>query len=206
MMKLPLWRTYLVLAAARRVIQCTAAFGARDNIDLMRPNMKYGALCILLLAATAAMLSTSIANTAPPARMSETSVAVSQFAASHQRIKAKLTAEDREILDQLTAKVRKSLPRNAKVPGDIVRILTASTHGLSQDEIEALGTYVSGEISGENSLMQATQQMQETQMSFNLQYLQLQSQMQSENRSYTMVSNIMKTKHDTVKNTISNVH
>jgi hypothetical protein len=45
----------------------------------------------------------------------------------------------------------------------------------------------------------------ETQMAFNLQYLQLQSQMQHENRSYTAVSNIMKTKHDTVKNSISNI-
>ena len=57
-----------------------------------------------------------------------------------------------------------------------------------------------------DSLMQATQQMQETQMSFNLQYLQLQNSMQNENRQFTMVSNIMKTKHDTAKNTISNVH
>jgi hypothetical protein len=40
---------------------------------------------------------------------------------------------------------------------------------------------------------------------FELQYLRLQSAMQHENRSYTAVSNIMKTKHDTVKNTISNV-
>jgi len=47
--------------------------------------------------------------------------------------------------------------------------------------------------------------LQTTQMSFNLQYLQLQSQMQHENRSYTAISNIMKTKHDTVKNSISNV-
>jgi hypothetical protein len=54
-------------------------------------------------------------------------------------------------------------------------------------------------------LMAATQQMQETQMSFNLQYLQLQNQIQNENRQYTMVSNIMKTKHDTVKNSISNI-
>jgi hypothetical protein len=62
---------------------------------------------------------------------------------------------------------------------------------------------------GSNStaqLMQATQQMQEMQMSFNLQYLQLQNQMQNENRQYTSISNIMKTKHDTVKNTISNIH
>lgn len=39
----------------------------------------------------------------------------------------------------------------------------------------------------------------------NPQYLQLMSQMQHEVRSYTAVSNIMKTKHDTVKNSISNI-
>ena len=55
-------------------------------------------------------------------------------------------------------------------------------------------------------LMQATQGMQEMQMSFNMQYLQLQNSMQNDNRQFTMVSNIMKTKHDTVKNTISNIH
>jgi hypothetical protein len=56
-----------------------------------------------------------------------------------------------------------------------------------------------------DQLVNVTKQMQEAQMSFNLQYLQLQSQMQHENRSYTAISNIMKTKHDTVKNSISNV-
>jgi hypothetical protein len=116
-----------------------------------------------------------------------------------------LSADDREALDQLSAKVRKSLPRNAQIPSDIIKILSMNTRGLSQDEIEALAAYVSGEVSSDNSLLQATQQMQETQMSFNLQYLQLQSQMQNENRSYTTVSNIMKTKHDTVKNSISNI-
>lgn len=59
--------------------------------------------------------------------------------------------------------------------------------------------------SAQDQLLNATKQMQETQMSFNLQYLQLQSQMQHENRSYMMLSNIMKTKHETVKNSISNV-
>ncbi len=44
-----------------------------------------------------------------------------------------------------------------------------------------------------------------TEMSYNLQYLQLQNQMQNENRQYTMASNIMKTKHDTVANSISNI-
>jgi hypothetical protein len=59
--------------------------------------------------------------------------------------------------------------------------------------------------SAQASLLAATKAMQETQMSFNLQYLQLQNAMQVENRQYTAVSNIMKTRHDTVKNSISNI-
>ena len=54
-------------------------------------------------------------------------------------------------------------------------------------------------------LLQATKNMQETQMSFNLQYLQLQQQMQTENRTFTSVSNVLKTRHDTVKNSIGNI-
>jgi len=74
---------------------------------------------------------------------------------------------------------------------------------LSVAETEnLLDSYIAGQ---DQDLMNATKQMQETQMSFNLQYLQLQSQMQHENRAYTAVSNIMKTKHDTVKNSISNI-
>jgi hypothetical protein len=57
----------------------------------------------------------------------------------------------------------------------------------------------------EKNLLAGTENAQEIQISFNLQYLQLQSQMQEENRSYTAVSNIMRTKHDTVKNSISNI-
>jgi hypothetical protein len=30
--------------------------------------------------------------------------------------------------------------------------------------------------------------------------------LQNDNRQFTMISNIMKTKHDTAKNTISNIH
>jgi hypothetical protein len=39
----------------------------------------------------------------------------------------------------------------------------------------------------------------------NLQFLALQTQMQNENRQFTAISNIMKTRHDTVKNSISNI-
>ena len=72
-------------------------------------------------------------------------------------------------------------------------------------EVADFLTLVAAGGSGQAQLLDATKQMQETQMSFNLQYLQLQSQMQHENRAYTAVSNIMKTKHDTVKNSISNI-
>jgi hypothetical protein len=114
------------------------------------------------------------------------------------------------------------------------QVVSRTVSGLSTDEASALAEYVLGGIAalpssgsgglagaasapggnstgaatvggGQSALLAATKQMQETQMSFNLQYLQLQSQMQNENRSYTAVSNIMKTKHDTVKNSISNI-
>jgi hypothetical protein len=43
------------------------------------------------------------------------------------------------------------------------------------------------------------------QMSGDLQYLQLQQYTQQQNRQFTMMSNIMKVKHDTVKNVINNI-
>jgi hypothetical protein len=54
-------------------------------------------------------------------------------------------------------------------------------------------------------MMKAGQQMQEMNQSFNMQYLQLQQSMQDESRRFTCISNVMKTKHDTAKNSISNV-
>jgi len=38
-----------------------------------------------------------------------------------------------------------------------------------------------------------------------MQYLMLQQKMQSDNRRFTLLSNIMKIKHDTAKNAINNV-
>ena len=55
------------------------------------------------------------------------------------------------------------------------------------------------------AITRAVEEMTEQQISFNLQYLQMQNAMQNETRTYTAISNIMKTKHDTVKNSISNV-
>ena len=75
--------------------------------------------------------------------------------------------------------------------------LKAFSQGLEDDELEILHMVF--------RLAEATMQMQEEMMSFNLQYLLLQNAMQNENRQFTMVSNIMKTEHDTVRNSISNI-
>lgn len=65
------------------------------------------------------------------------------------------------------------------------------------------GTQGSG--NNQQDLLNQTKDMQEMMASFNLQYLQLQEKMQMENRSFSTVSNVMKTKHDTAKSSISNV-
>ena len=54
-------------------------------------------------------------------------------------------------------------------------------------------------------LFKAIGEMQEMQMSFNLQYLMLQNKISQENRQFSMVSNIMKNKHDTARNSINNI-
>jgi len=67
------------------------------------------------------------------------------------------------------------------------------------------GTSGSGGTNSQQALLDQTKDMQEMQMSFSLQYLQLQEKMQAENRQFSTISNVMKTKHDTAKSTINNV-
>jgi hypothetical protein len=51
----------------------------------------------------------------------------------------------------------------------------------------------------------AARRIREMQASFNLQYLTLQNTISHENRQFSMVSGIMKNKHDTAKNSINNI-
>jgi hypothetical protein len=55
---------------------------------------------------------------------------------------------------------------------------------------------------GERAL---AEQNQQTNLSFNMQFLRLQEAMQTESRQFTSVSNVLKTRHDTVKNSIANM-
>ena len=76
------------------------------------------------------------------------------------------------------------------------------------DQLSGLATVLIGLVrSGapQAQLLQATQNMQEMQMSFNLQYLMLQNKISQENRQFSMRSEIMKNKHDTAKNSINNI-
>src|ERR1700676_901205 len=72
-------------------------------------------------------------------------------------------------------------------------------------KIDDLSKLAAQKGTSQAELLQASKNIQETKMSFNLQYLQLQNSMQNENRQFTTESNIMKTKHDTGKNIISNI-
>ncbi len=49
-------------------------------------------------------------------------------------------------------------------------------------------------------------EMQEESQAFNMQYLQLQTQLQSDNRNFSTLSNLMKARHDTAKAAINNMH
>ena len=88
---------------------------------------------------------------------------------------------------------------------------TSSTGGVGTTTVSAGGSSmdaVANQAAGGSSsaqLLMATQQMQEMNQQFNLQYLQLQENMQAENRQFTALSNVMKTKNDTAKNSLSNL-
>lgn len=86
------------------------------------------------------------------------------------------------------------------------RYRSLATKGAAlADASKTVSELVEAGGNGQDQLLNATKQMQNAQMSFSLQYLQLQSQMQHENRSYTAASNIMKTRHETAKNMIANI-
>jgi hypothetical protein len=100
------------------------------------------------------------------------------------------------------------LAQLVKIHADTVQIaekISTMYSALNKKATEVDGIASRAGAGSSQQLLQATKQMQEMQMSFNLQYVQLQNQMQNENREFTAVSNIMKTKHDTLKNAISNI-
>ena len=97
---------------------------------------------------------------------------------SHQNL-IKVVGE----LDSLYAKLAKKTQEVSRLAADAEK----SRNGKMKELFKAIG------------------EMQEMQMSFNLQYLMLQNKISQENRQFSMVSNIMKNKHDTAGNSINNI-
>jgi hypothetical protein len=87
------------------------------------------------------------------------------------------------------AKIKiENLPRNMKISAEEMRYV------------------VGGQAGGLNyPLMEASGSVGEMQPPLNLQYLTLQNKISQENRQYSMVSNVMKVKHDTAKSAINNI-
>jgi hypothetical protein len=140
-----------------------------------------------------------------PIRLSaadETTLAA--MVAQHRSVQSRLSVPDRAILDQMTALVKRQLFA-APLRGDLLtattRVVSAAIPGLSAPEAASLAQYALGEIASDT----VTAAQGEAAMSFNMQYLTLQEKMQNENRQYAAVSNVLKTKHDTVKNSIGNI-
>jgi hypothetical protein len=63
-----------------------------------------------------------------------------------------------------------------------------------------------GGAGGEGDVLEATRALQQEAQTFNLQYLQLQENMQRESREFQALSNVMKVKHDSAKAAINNIH
>jgi hypothetical protein len=140
--------------------------------------------------------------------------------AQHRRVRTRLPAAYQQDLGRLTVEVRKQL--FAKLPrGTLLASATQTVSdlipALTAREAASLAEYALGGIAAGDTIggavghtsratpTNATESVTDTQARFNIHYLQLQNQMQLENRQYTMVTSTMRAKQNAVKNGIANV-
>lgn len=132
--------------------------------------------------------------------------------AQHQKVRSRLPIDYRKELDRLTAEVGRQLfaklPRN-NLLASAAQIVGKLIPGLTSPEALGFAEYAIGGIAAATGVRgtagSSGRARKDTQMSFNMQYLQLQTQLQTENLVYTTISNVLRTKRDTVKNSISNI-
>ena len=106
-------------------------------------------------------------------------------------------------IDELSvslAELEKSQASLLRVSQEMSRMFSS----LSQ-KIAELGAIAAQDRGASSLLASAVRRLQEMSQSFNMQYLMLQNKISHENRQFSMVSNIMKTTHDTAKNSINNI-
>jgi hypothetical protein len=90
------------------------------------------------------------------------------------------------------------------IPGGPV--LAAAVRGGVTASAPTPGSLAGAAAPGGGDLIEATRTLQQEAQSFNVQYLQLQENMQRESREFTALSNVMKVRHDTSKAAIANIH
>jgi hypothetical protein len=96
------------------------------------------------------------------------------------------------------------------VPGGTV--LAAAVRPMAPSVASAMAGAGSGTGAGtgtgtsDGDIIAATRALQAEAQTFNVQYLQLQENMQRESREFTALSNVMRVKHDSAKAAISNIH
>jgi hypothetical protein len=122
---------------------------------------------------------------------------LNDLAAAHRRAKVQLSQTEISDLDFLRERARRALDasRGDDPMSVTLRSVNVTLPGLSAREARVIADYVLADLASQPGADDT----------FSLQYLQLQQRQQNETRSYTAVSNIMKTKHDTAKNSINNV-
>jgi hypothetical protein len=120
----------------------------------------------------------------------------------HLKARARLPKDQQAQLDGLAVAIQGRL--FAALPdGDLfasaTQLVRETVPDLDDAEAEGVAEYALGAIAS------GAQRNAETQMSFNLQYLQLLSRMQALNRDYEALGAVLKAKHDAVENSIGNV-
>jgi hypothetical protein len=78
------------------------------------------------------------------------------------------------------------------------RVPSTSGSGTAENPVPGSSTGSGAEGSSVEGTLAQSQE-------FNLYYLQLQEQLSAENRAFSAMSNVLKTRHDTVKNAIGNI-
>lgn len=110
---------------------------------------------------------------------------------------AKLVETQRQ-LGATAAKLEALCAKLAKAGEDVGKTVEPAEKALVYLRTQAGGNELA-------ALVKAAKDFQEMSQSFNIQHLDLQRQLQDENRRFTLISNIMKTRHDTAKNAVNNV-
>jgi hypothetical protein len=119
------------------------------------------------------------------------------------RVKADVVDAVRH-LESVLLSLEQSHGRVVELQGEL-GALVATLETAARTCVEELQDEMRSASPSAAEAIREVQKMQEMNMSFNMQYLQLQQKMQDERRRFTLLANVMKTKHDTVKNSIQNV-